>query len=133
VAISADERALTTVPSPAAANCLAASMALPATAMAALKYLSDGASGRVAPIHSVDCAGMTIWTTQPAGGALSDMVRTSDRACPTSALPLRRKHTDPLARHIGQPLSEGSSQIEALLAGREFYAHFGWIFRSVPG
>ena len=79
-AISADERALTTLPSPAAANCLAASMALPATTKAALKYLNDGASGRVAPIHSTprvaDSVGMTIWTTQPAGGDFSVMVRT---------------------------------------------------------
>src|SRR5262245_47285872 len=79
-AISAEERALTTLHSPASAKCLAASMASPARATAALKYLSDGASGRVGPIHAArrvaDCAGMIIWTTQPAGGALLNMVRT---------------------------------------------------------
>jgi hypothetical protein len=74
--ISADESALTTLPTPVAAKCVVASMASPATATAALKYLNNGASGKVAPTHSPECAGMTIWTTQPAGGVLSGMVPT---------------------------------------------------------
>jgi hypothetical protein len=59
-------------------------MAFPATAMAALKYLKDGAPSKPALYRlALDdggiedgCPGVVTWTTQPAGDALSDMVRT---------------------------------------------------------
>jgi hypothetical protein len=84
-AISLDDRDLTTCASlpSASAKCFAASTAFPATAMAALKYLKDGAPSKPAlyrlalgdDSHDDGCPGVVTWTTQPAGGALSDMAR----------------------------------------------------------
>ena len=82
-AISANDSGLTTLVSlsSASAKCFeVASIALPAAAIATLKYLNDGAPSKPGPYRRaegdtgrVGSAGMVTWTTKPAGCALSVM------------------------------------------------------------
>jgi hypothetical protein len=80
-AISSDESALTALVSRSgsSAKCfLVASTAFSEAAIATLKYLKDGASGKVPArglpvVDCVDCAGIVTWTTQPVGATLPVM------------------------------------------------------------